>query len=157
MNLQRAETLCNELMKVHGIDLIGYRFEWLRAKRKSGHCNYTRKRIGLSKPLTELADEVDVKDTILHEIAHALCPNHGHDHIWQMKAREIGCNGFRCYGTNGTKDSLVKARAILAKYEGVCPNGHKHYANRMPKNKKSCGKCCPRFNTNFLITFSLKP
>ena len=38
------------------------------------------------------ADIDHIRDTILHEIAHALVgPCHGHDAVWRQKAREIGC------------------------------------------------------------------
>jgi hypothetical protein len=31
-----------------------------------------------------------IRDILLHEIAHALCPTHGHDEVWSDKALEIG-------------------------------------------------------------------
>jgi SNF2 family DNA or RNA helicase len=43
----------------------------------------------------------EVMDTIFHEVAHALCPRHGHDDVWATKAREIGCtNTFPCSHLN---------------------------------------------------------
>ncbi len=40
----------------------------------------------------------EVKDTILHEIAHALVGKaHHHDDVWRAKALEIGCSGRRCH------------------------------------------------------------
>jgi predicted SprT family Zn-dependent metalloprotease len=154
MNLQTAENLCNELMKLHGITEKGYYFKWLNSKKMAGQCHYTYRQIGLSKHLTILADEADVKDTILHEIAHALCPNHGHDRVWSRVARSIGANGLRCYGMNGQKDSLVKARQTLAKYIGTCPNGHNTFKSRLPKRKHSCGKCSNTFNEKYLIVYA---
>ena len=42
--------------------------------------------------------EADVRDTILHEIAHALAgPKHNHDKVWREKARAIGCTAERCH------------------------------------------------------------
>jgi SWI/SNF-related matrix-associated actin-dependent regulator 1 of chromatin subfamily A len=39
-------------------------------------------------------EEQQFKDTILHEIAHAIVgPHHGHDEVWRGKAVEIGCTG----------------------------------------------------------------
>ena len=39
----------------------------------------------------------DVRDTILHEIAHAIVgPGHGHDAVWQTAERRIGCTPKRC-------------------------------------------------------------
>ena len=39
----------------------------------------------------------EIKNTVLHEIAHALTPGHNHDHVWQAKAVSIGCDGERYY------------------------------------------------------------
>ena len=40
----------------------------------------------------------EIKNTILHEIAHALVgPKHGHNEIWKQKALEIGCDAERCH------------------------------------------------------------
>ena len=50
------------------------------AKRRAGVCRFATQTLGLSAPLTTLHSEVEVRDTILHEIAHALVgPRHGHD------------------------------------------------------------------------------
>lgn len=38
----------------------------------------------------------DIDDTIKHEVAHALTPGHGHDEVWQAKAKEIGCTIKPC-------------------------------------------------------------
>lgn len=152
MNLQTAQTLALELMQLHGVTEMGYTFAFNNARRAAGKCKYFSKRIELSKHLTALADDVDVKDTILHEIAHALTKGHGHDYVWQRKAKEIGCNGQRCYNINN-KESLAIAYKMVAKYKAVCKNGHEHFLNRMPKVARSCGYCSRRFNPNELLTY----
>jgi predicted SprT family Zn-dependent metalloprotease len=151
MNLQHAENLALELMKLHGVIDMGYTFAFKNSRRAAGTCNYTKKKITLSQHLTALADEVDIRDTILHEIAHALCPNHGHDGVWQRKAIEIGCNGKRCYNE---KESLSIAYQMVAKYKAVCKNGHEHFLNRAPKRNRSCGYCSRRFDINNLLTYN---
>ena len=42
-----------------------------RAIRRFGNCNYTKRQISLSAKLTLLNDEPVVRETLLHEIAHA--------------------------------------------------------------------------------------
>ena len=43
-----------------------------------------------------LYDEAEVRETILHEIAHArVGASHGHDAVWQAEARRIGSTGRR--------------------------------------------------------------
>ncbi|NBT51009.1 MAG: hypothetical protein EBT12_05555, partial [Marivivens sp.] len=67
------------------------------AKTRFGQCRYTPKEISLSRPLTKANDEEQVRDTILHEIAHALTPGEGHGNVWKKVAIKIGCDGKRCY------------------------------------------------------------
>lgn len=156
MNTDNAKALAIELMNIHMPDLInqGWYFDWHYKKVSAGTCSYFKKAIQLSKPITELTDEAEVRDTILHEIAHALTPNHGHDWVWRKKALEIGCNGHRCFGNN-VKQSTTNAANLLAKYKGICPNGHVTFRNRKPKKKCSCAQCSHRYDERYLITYSL--
>lgn len=56
-----------------------------------GLCDYDNNTIILNSYHVELHPESEVKDTCLHEIAHALVgPNESHNLIWQAKATEIG-------------------------------------------------------------------
>jgi hypothetical protein len=81
----------------------------------------------------------DVRDTILHEIAHALVgPRHGHDATWAARARAIGCSGQRCV----SPDSPTAPAAWL----GVCPSGHTLERHRRPERVLTCGLCSPTFD-----------
>jgi predicted SprT family Zn-dependent metalloprotease len=98
MHPQDARHLAFELMHRHGLFAQGWRFAFDHARRRFGCCNYTRKVISLSRPLTLLNAEAEVRDTLLHEIAHALCPpREGHGPRWRAKCREIGARPRRCY------------------------------------------------------------
>ncbi len=155
MNLHSAKTLAIELMTKHKLYDMGYRFLFNQSKYSAGYCKYNSRKIELSQPLTEQSNDLDVRDTILHEIAHALVGSgHGHDAVWRRKALEIGCNGKRCYGGDN-KDSTDAAYKMLAKYKGTCVGGHDHYRNRKPTVKQSCHSCCKRYNEKFLITWEL--
>jgi len=95
MNFEHANTIAAYLINKH----LGETYDLVfgTAKTLFGSCYYpTSKRKGyirLSKPLIEANDEVQVRDTILHEIAHALVgPGHGHDKVWQAQARKVGAN-----------------------------------------------------------------
>lgn len=153
MDLFKAQTLAKELMELHGVTQMGYRFAFNNRRNSAGVCNYNKKMIFLSMLLTKHTDEEEVRDTILHEIAHALTKGHGHDNVWKRKAIEIGCNGNRCYSSN-TKESTYNAFKKVAKYKGLCPNGHERFKNRFPKRKSSCGECCPIYNEKYLITYT---
>src|SRR3954468_12751994 len=95
MDLQEARRLATALMAEHG--LSGWRLVLDSAKTRAGVCRAQRKEIGLSRHLTALHAEPEVRDTVLHEIAHALVgPAHGHDEVWRATALRIGCSGRRC-------------------------------------------------------------
>jgi predicted SprT family Zn-dependent metalloprotease len=152
MTLAETGYLAISLMEEHGLNNLGWRFEFDNAKRRFGCCNYTQKRITLSKHLVVLNEIKDVKDTILHEIAHALVGrNHGHNHVWMAKAKEIGCNGKRCY------DSKV-VTTVKGNYEAVCPHCKKTYRRfKRPKIgvKQSCGICSNgKFNLNYFLVWN---
>ena len=96
MNLYEAAHLARSLMTEHG--LVGWSFAFDHARRRFGSCNHTRRRISLSRPLVLLNGIDEVRDTILHEIAHALCPpDEGHGPLWRATCRRIGAKPKRCY------------------------------------------------------------
>jgi hypothetical protein len=64
--------------------------------KKLGSCNYPKKTISLSSYFIEIGTETSILNTILHEIAHALCPGDAHGSLWRKKALELGCDGKRC-------------------------------------------------------------
>src|SRR4051794_7171378 len=96
MNLYAARDLAITLMRQHGLSDWTFRFD--HARRRFGSCRTRLKLITLSRPLTFLNDEPQVRDTILHEIAHSLTPGDGHGPAWRRKCAEIGANPRRCYG-----------------------------------------------------------
>lgn len=83
-------------------------------KRMFGYCWYRKKQIEMSRVLTELNDEETVKNTILHEIAHALLPPKvGHGIEWKNLHRKLGGNGKRCYSNEVKKEE--------GKHHAICP------------------------------------
>jgi predicted SprT family Zn-dependent metalloprotease len=153
MELNRAQELATLLLSKHDLTSKGWRFEFDTAKRRFGCCNYRYKRITLSKALVLVNDEARVKNTILHEIAHALVGGgHGHDGVWRRKAIEIGCDGNRCYTT---KNTVVPE----SKYVAVCKTcGHTHRKHRATKTITACGICCKgKFQKEYILEFKLNP
>lgn len=146
MRLNEAKDLAITLMKEHGILQQGWKFEFDNAKRRFGCCKYRLKMITLSVYLTEINNFDRVKNTILHEIAHALCPKQGHNHMWKKKAIEIGCDGQRCYSSDNTE-------TIKGNYIAICCScGKEHTKFRKPKLLHSCGKCSGgRYNEKYKL------
>ncbi len=136
MELDQARTLARDLMDAHG--LAYWTFEFDRAKRRAGQCNFNRRLISLSRHLTVLHEEREVRNTIMHEIAHALAgPRAGHGPQWRAQAVKIGA----------TPERLMRQDVPMppAPWEGRCPAGHTHRRYRRPKNPVSCSLCCPTF------------
>lgn len=157
MELIEAKKLAVKLMDAYGLIDDGWTFDFDNSKRRFGVCMIRRKnpelngKIKLSKYLVSRNDEKRVRNTILHEIAHALTPGHHHDYIWKAKAIEIGCDGKRCYDEESVN-------VVESKYIAVCNSCNTtHRAFKRPRTKKSCGKCCPRFNAKYVLEFKLNP
>ena len=85
-----------QLMAAHG--LAGWSLQLDDASRRAGSCNAALKVIGLSRLYCLHATAEELRETVLHEIAHALVgTEHGHDRLWKAAARAIGCTGNRCH------------------------------------------------------------
>lgn len=98
MDLNEAAKLAWLYMRLHQLDHWQFRFD--RATTRFGCCHHRSKIISMSRTLVCLNDKREVRDTILHEIAHALAgPKvRAHGREWREIALRIGCNGRRCYG-----------------------------------------------------------
>lgn len=88
------------LVKKHKLN--DWNVGFIDSTRKFGSCNYTDRSITLSRRYVEINDWNRVKDTILHEIAHALTPGHKHDEVWVKKCLEIGCDGQKYFSKENT-------------------------------------------------------
>jgi|SRR5579862_4178341 len=115
MNLSDAQTLALELMQKYLSEKHpGWRFRWDNAKRRMGNCSYRHKVISISRHFVELNPESEVRDTILHEIAHVLAgPAAHHGVVWKMMARALGARPQGC--ADGSK---VVARP--GRYQSSC-------------------------------------
>jgi predicted SprT family Zn-dependent metalloprotease len=98
-----------------------------RRKREMGLCLFEPKLIQLSLHFVRLNSDELVRDTILHEIAHALVgPGHGHDPVWKKKCLEVGARPERlCDDVN----------MPLGRWQAVCAGcGMLHHRHRRPKH-----------------------
>lgn len=104
MELHAAQELIYQAMEQHNLHAKGWSFHWDSAKLRFGLCMFGRKVIKMSRALVLANDEKEVRDTILHEIAHALVgPGHGHGRVWKLMAQAIGARPETCYSTANVK------------------------------------------------------
>ena len=158
MNINQALTLAKKIMSNHP-ELRYWSVTLNKRKRSFGVCNYTRTQIQLSSILVPVMTDEAIKNTIVHEIAHALCPKHHHDHVWQAKCIELGGNGQRVGGAEKYKDGFDGLKTVqekLAKYTLSCPCcGKTSHKNRKPVRESSCGICSPIFyNAKFKLVLT---
>jgi predicted SprT family Zn-dependent metalloprotease len=91
----QARDVALALMAQH--NLVGWTFAFNRRKRSLGLCRYQERVIELSIHLVQRNDADEIRDTILHEIAHALVgADDGHGPRWKAKCRDIGARPERC-------------------------------------------------------------
>lgn len=147
--LARVRVWAEALIKLHLDPQYGagvWSFGFDHAKRRAGLCNFTARRITVSRYLTAKFEDDDVHQILLHEVAHALAgAESGHGRRWQRIARDIGYVGGR------THDGEIAHE--LAPWVGSCPAGHEHVRFRRPTRESSCGKCARGFSRAHLIAW----
>lgn len=143
-----AETSCakknrilkqaREIMDIHGLQ--SWRLVMDNAKRRLGCCKYNRKIITLSQRHIETSQEVDIIDTVLHEVAHALVgPNNGHNSAWRAMCVKIGAKPKVC---KSVSDNFHDDAPFVAECK-PCKNKWERY-KRPPVN---ASYRCPRCKT----------
>ncbi|WP_345801495.1 SprT-like domain-containing protein [Microbacterium sp. AZCO] len=143
--LHRVRLWAEALIASHLDDSWTFAFD--NAKRRAGQCDYTRKRITVSRYLAARYDDDTNHQTLLHEVAHALAgADAAHGPRWKAMARDLGyVGGVTHHGETATD---------LAPWVGVCPAGHTAYRHRRPSRATSCVKCAPHFDARFLFTWT---
>ncbi len=145
MKLFDAEILAKELISQYAPT---YQLGWNNLKTINGRCVYARKTIELSRHLTPLRTEQAVRQTIIHEICHALTPGNGHGRLWAAKMNSFGYLADRCSSDPVDTSSISNWKACC----NYC--GKVSYFIRKPRRERSCGRCSPKvFNTKYLLTF----
>lgn len=144
MDISQAGALARALMDDHGLDQWSFTFD--RAKKRAGCTRFSTREISLSRHITELCSPSDVRQTILHEIAHALVgPSHNHDATWRAMCAKIG-------GTPSAR--MTNGPRIDGAWVGTCPAGHTLTRHRRPTRVASCAVCHPRsFNPAYRLSW----
>lgn len=143
--LDDVEIMTRSLMDEHGLGDWSFKFD--RAVRRFGCCYHHRKLITISEPIAKLnLHQIErIRQTVLHEIAHALCDeSDGHNDNWRRMARSIGHSGERTYSHADVVTPKRKTRAYRT-YRGECPNCER-VLHRSRRTNIACGQCCKKYN-----------
>ena len=134
--LERTAARAEKLVAEH--DLEGWSFQFDDASGRAGACNFDTQVIGLSLLYCLNSTDSELKETILHEIAHALAgPQHQHDRVWKEIARSIGCSGER----------LCSAPAFAPpRYIVSCPACGWALRRNVRRRGQVCAKCRGEFD-----------
>ena len=136
MNPWDARELARKLLAEH--NLTSWSFAFNHRKRALGLCRYSKKQIELSLHYIQRNDQAAIRDTILHEIAHAIAgPAAGHGPKWVSACIKIGAKPERLDTT---------ANMPKGNYTAQCPScQHLHHRYRKPlaDRKYFCRKCGP--------------
>jgi predicted SprT family Zn-dependent metalloprotease len=132
----QAAALARELLTAHG--LTGWSFRLNRSKVNLGLCRYGQRTIELSSYFVEHNPEEVVRDTLLHEVAHALAGRAaGHGPLWKAMCRRVGAKPERL---------SFEAEMPPGRWQAVCGNcGMRHHKHRRPKRMAGwwCCRCGP--------------
>lgn len=121
-------------------------FAFDNAKRRAGLCNYTTKRISVSRYLAGRYEDDEIHQILLHEVAHAMAgPKAGHGPRWKAIGKEIGYEGKRLH------DGAIAEEH--ASWIGHCPAGHEFFRYRAPTRVSACAKCAKRFDPKNAIVW----
>lgn len=147
--LDRVRVWAEALIRLHLDPLHGegrWTFGFDHAKRRAGLCNYTARKITVSRYLAAKFDDDEIHQILLHEVAHAIAGSDAaHGAEWKRIARDIGYVGKR------THEGEIAHE--LAPWIGQCPAGHEHARFRKPTRESSCGKCSRSFSRAHLIAW----
>ncbi|MCK5391211.1 MAG: SprT-like domain-containing protein [Deltaproteobacteria bacterium] len=119
-------------------------------KRHLGYCRPRKKIISISRAFMETNPFPVIKDTLLHEIAHALhyidTGKTNHNNGWKEVTIRVSCEHKRC----ATGEGLNMPRG---NYIGVCPVcGKETHFYRRVRRSYSCSHCTKRYDPRFKLT-----
>lgn len=146
MTSEQTVALARKLLNTHGLHFWEFKFN--RQKRNLGLCHFPTEthsgQISLSKHFIELNSDEKIRETLLHEVAHALSweryRHTGHGKIWKEIAREIGCKPERCCNDTDLIMPEIRHHTVYLAHCSLCNRNFKKY--RLHKNiYYYCNKC----------------
>jgi len=95
--VRRVHGFANRLLGRHADRLADWRFGFDDGQRRAGACFPQRRLVTVSRQFALEAPWEEVRDTVIHEVAHALTPGQGHGPAWRAAARDLGGSARRTH------------------------------------------------------------
>ena len=136
--MQQVEDHVVQLLERHlntGAPATWWRFRFETATGRAGICRYTTRTVALSVSYVLRAPWNNIRDTLLHEVAHAIVgPGHAHNAVWQTAAWRIGRTAHRCSTVTHS----------LKRWVGECPRCRDWRFSQRLTAKLRQRSICPR-------------
>lgn len=153
MNISEVASLCRSLLNEHGYGHIPFEFD--RGKVRIAATHFTGRpgvyganrvtKVSMSQHYAVLLTEAEVREAMLHEIAHIKAgPESGHGAAFVLAARSLGIRGTRC---------MKPAQSPAGAWTGTCPKGHTTDMHKAPLRVRSCIKCSRGFRFENVFTW----
>ncbi len=123
--------------KTEQFKITGWKLKLNKAKTSIGVTNYNTKTVGISAHFLRgpSCDENEMRDAILHELAHVLAgPQAKHGEVWKNIAEKIGCSAK----VTGKMDKPHANYVLECEYK--CQSITYFNLPKVPHNAL-CGKC----------------
>jgi len=135
MTHKDLEDFANALIQKH---LAGspWKFKWNERVTAWGMCDESDWSISVSKrTFNALIDKEDAKETVRHEVAHAIVGcHHGHDAVWKAKAFQLGVrNPTSCSNYLTDKRAMGYTYAMVS-IVGYVVRAHGYYVRKPRKS-----------------------
>ncbi len=144
MNRNEASKYTKDLLTKNGLINWHVRLTTDLTKPFLGMCSYRDKAIILNAHHIDTHGELEVLNTIRHEVAHALTPGMGHNELWAAKARELGCdNTSECASYSFSPsviDAIRSGAEIEITYEEEIIRKPVYKVNKLVDKCAQCGK-----------------
>jgi hypothetical protein len=123
----RAAALAEDMLDHFGLTERGWTFDFDRATTREGLCDYKKKRISFSGQILPHRTREEFRQTMLHEIAHAMTPGAKHGPIWKAMARQLGYTGKREVETTAAIRAVQRENGMKREV-GYAPDGYPVYS-----------------------------
>lgn len=139
MDITEARKLAIALMEEH--EVSHWDFRWDRAERRMGAAHFSKLEISMSSKYASVATAEQVRETMLHEIAHVHAgARAGHGPVWKAAARRLGIAPNRC-GENPyyqqKMDEAIKASEQSDVVYGIRVLGYENVRLRLVKENRT--------------------